>query len=191
MDEAPIVVFDACVLYPAPLRDLLMWLAKNGLVAARWSERILSEWVENLLRNRPDLKRERLLRTCSEMNRAIPDAMVSGYEPLIDSITLPDQDDRHVVAAAVTAEATVILTANLDDFPAHLLPAGIIALAPDPFLCELFSQHAGEVMETMREHREMLQKPRKTVEEYLSTLTGNGLILFVEAIRGSGWVDEL
>jgi predicted nucleic acid-binding protein len=183
VNEAPIVVFDACVIYPAPLRDLLMWLAKNGLVSARWSEEILAEWVENLLINRPDLKRERLLRTCSEMNRAVPDAMVSGYEPHIDTITLPDENDRHVVAAAVAAEATFILTANLKDFPRNQLPAGIMATAPDPFLCELFSQFPDEVLETMREHRQMLKKPSKTVEEYLATLTSNGLVTFVEAVR--------
>ena len=183
MGETPIVVYDACVLYPAPLRDLLMWLAKNGLIAARWSERILSEWVENLLLNRSDLKRERLLRTCSEMNRAIPDAMITGYEPLIETITLPDVDDRHVVATAIAAEASVILTANLKDFPATQLPAGIFAIAPDAFLCDLFGQRPGEVLETMREHRQFLRKPTKTTEEYLSTLVSNGLSSFVELVR--------
>lgn len=183
MGETPIVVYDACVLYPAPLRDLLMWLAKNGLVAARWSERILSEWMENLLLNRPDLKRERLLRTCSEMNRAIPDAIVSDYEALIDGIALPDEDDRHVVAAALMSGAKVILTANLKDFPAKQLPDGIVARSPDPFLCDLFSLHPVEMLETMREHRGMLQKPSKTVDEYLASLERNGLISFVEAVR--------
>ena len=183
MAETPIVVFDACVLYPAPLRDLLMWLAKNGLVSARWSEQILSEWVEKLLLNRPDLKRERLLRTCSEMNRAIPDAMVSDYEDLIEGIAIPDEDDRHVVAAALTASANVILTVNLKDFPVKQLPDGIVAMAPDPFLHELFVLHPDEILETMREHRGMLQKPSKTVEEYLATLERNGLTSFVEAVR--------
>lgn len=124
------------------------------------------------------------------MNRAIPDAMVSGYEHLIDTITLPDENDRHVVAAAIVAEASVILTANLKDFPPSHLPDGIVALAPDPFLCELFDLHPDEVLETMREHRQTLQKPSKTVEEYLSTLSANGLILLVQAIRGSGGVNQ-
>jgi len=183
VSESPIVVFDACVLYPAPLRDLLMWLSKNGLIAARWSDLILAEWVENLLANRIDLKRERLLRTCSEMNRAIPDALVTGYDPLIDSITLPDVDDRHVVAVAMTAGASVILTLNLKDFPAGQLPTGVVAAAPDPFLCELFQHRPGEVLETMREHRSMLRKPSKTVDEYLATLTANGLVSLVELVR--------
>lgn len=185
MTESPIVVYDACVLYPAPLRDLLMWLAKNGLIAARWSDRILSEWVESLLVNRPDLKRERLIRTCSEMNRAVPDAMVTGYESLIESMTLPDADDRHVLAAAVTAGASVILTTNLKDFPADQLPAGIVAAAPDFFLSQLFAVYPEEILETMREHRQQLQKPSKTVEEYLATLSANGLVRLMEMARSN------
>ena len=65
-------MLDACVLYPAPLRDLLMWSASTGLFSARWSADILAEWTENLLRNRPDLKRDRLDRTCAEMNKPSP-----------------------------------------------------------------------------------------------------------------------
>lgn len=191
VERSTVVVLDACVLYPAPLRDLLMWLAKNGLIAARWTDRILAEWVENLLLNRPDLKRERLERTCSEMNRAVPDAMVIGYEDGIAMIILPDHDDRHVVAAAVTANATVILTANLKDFPAAQLPDGIVAMAPDDFLCGLLAEHPVEVVDTMREHRQMLQKPSKTVDEYLATLTGNGLRSFTDAVRTSGMAEML
>jgi len=103
---------DACVLYPAPLRDLLMWSASTGLFAVRWSADILNEWTENLLRNRPDLKRARLERTCDEMNRAVPDAMVTDFESLVPMLTLPDADDRHVLAAAIACNAEVILTLN-------------------------------------------------------------------------------
>ena len=83
----------------------------------------------------------------------------------------------------MTAEASLILTLNLKDFPAGQLPDGIVSVAPDPFLCELFHQSPGEVLETMREHRRVLQKPSKTVDEYLATLTANGLVRFVESVR--------
>ncbi|MFO0938455.1 MAG: PIN domain-containing protein [Gemmataceae bacterium] len=183
MGEKPIVVYDACVLYPAPLRDLLMWLAVKGLLAARWSEKIQSEWIENLLRNRPDLSRERLQRTCVEMNRAIPDAIVVCNEITDQNFVLPDEDDRHVVETAIAAEAKIILTSNVKDFPPDQLPSGIISVSPDPFLCELYRIYPVEVLGTMREHRQMLRNPSKTVEEYLSTLEKNGLKMFVESVR--------
>lgn len=75
-------VFDANVLYPAPLRDLLMWLALSGLFRARWTEQIHLEWKRNLLKDRADISQQQLDRTSSLMDAAIPDAVVTGYEPL-------------------------------------------------------------------------------------------------------------
>ena len=92
---------DACVLYPAPLRDLLMYLAQAGLFRARWTEAIHREWIENLLENEPKRDRARLERTRDLMNEAIPDCLVTDYEELIAALTLPDPDDRHVLAAAI------------------------------------------------------------------------------------------
>lgn len=110
-------VYDACVLYPAPLRDFLMWLALSGRFRARWSLEIHNEWKRNLLKNRPDLTTEQLDRTSDLMDQAIPDACVSGYEKLIEGLTLPDIDDRHVLAAAIRCNASVIVTFNQKDFP--------------------------------------------------------------------------
>jgi len=110
------VVYDACVLYPAPLRDFLMWLALSGCFRARWSEQIHAEWKRNLLRNRPDLSAAQLDRTSTLMNDAIPDSLVCGYEKLIPGLFLPDPDDRHVLAAAIRCGASVIVTFNRKDF---------------------------------------------------------------------------
>ena len=98
-----IVIFDACVLYPAPLRDFLMWLGLSGLFRARWSTQIHEEWQRNLLKNRPDLTREQVNRTAELMDLAIPDALVTGHEDLIAGLSLPDENDRHVLAAAIEA----------------------------------------------------------------------------------------
>src|SRR5438094_5200959 len=117
----PTVVLDACVLYPAPLRDLLLWLAVIGLYRPRWTEAIHQEWMENLIRERPDLSRDRLDRTRNLMNQSVPDCLVSGYEELIASLALPDPNDRHVLAAAIHAGAESIVTYNLSDFPAVTL----------------------------------------------------------------------
>jgi hypothetical protein len=94
-------VNDACVLYPAPLRDFLMWLALSGRFRARWSALIHQEWKRNLLRNRIDLTAEQVDRTSALMDRAVPDALVTGHEELVAGLTLPDADDRHVLAAAI------------------------------------------------------------------------------------------
>jgi len=91
-----IALFDACVLYPAPLRDLLMHLAVTDLFRARWSNEIHEEWIRNLLKNRPSITLEKLERTRSLMNNSAGDCLVEGYESLIPGLTLPDPDDRHV-----------------------------------------------------------------------------------------------
>ena len=152
-----------------------MWSASRGLLSARWSEEILAEWTENLLRNRPDLKRDRLERTCAEMNRAVPDALVTGYESRVPTVTLPDPDDRHVLAAAIACGAEVILTLNLKDFPPQQLPDGIVALAPDPFLVQVFDLNPAALLAIMAEHRASLTRPLKTAEEYVEAFRHGGL----------------
>ena len=80
-----VVVYDACVLYPAPVRDLLMEIAISDLVQAKWTERIHQEWMTSLLKDRPEIK-ERIQQTRRLMDTAIPDALVTHYESLIDGI---------------------------------------------------------------------------------------------------------
>ena len=122
------VLYDACVLYPAPLRDLLMHIAVTDLYRAKWTDAIHDEWTRNVLRDRPDLKREQLQRTRDLMNSHARDCLVTGYERLINAVTLPDPDDRHVLAAAIRAGADIIVTFNLNDFPEkYLMPYGIEA----------------------------------------------------------------
>ncbi len=92
----PTALLDACVLYPAPMRDLLLHCADVGLYVPKWTANIHDEWVRNLLTNRPDLSAERLRKTCEAMDNAFPDAPVIAYESLIDLIDLPDPDDQFV-----------------------------------------------------------------------------------------------
>jgi len=169
--SVPTALCDACVLYPAPVRDLFMRLALSDLFRARWSEHIHREWIENLLRNRPDLSRDQLERTRALMDAHARDALVHGYEKLIPSLTLPDPDDRHVLAAAVRAKADVIVTYDLGHFPAaDLAPYGIEARHPDVFVAGLAGQDAGRVCAAARRHRAALKHPPKSVAEYLDTL---------------------
>jgi hypothetical protein len=127
-------LYDACVLYPASLRDLLMWLARSGLFRARWTDAIHDEWIRNLLNDRSDLTAAQLERTRELMNAAVRDCLVTGYGHLIETLTLPDPDDRHVLAAAIQGGASVIVTFNLTDFPAETLqPYGIEAQHTGPY----------------------------------------------------------
>lgn len=137
MNGGPHSLFDANVLYPAPLRDLLMHLAGTGLFRARWTEQIHKEWIDALVRNGFD--RNKLVRTKNLMNTAIADCLVNGYEPLIESLHLPDPDDRHVLAAAITCGADVIVTSHLSDFPDQALRIfNVEAQHPDDFVvCQI------------------------------------------------------
>jgi predicted nucleic acid-binding protein len=100
------VVYDANVLYPNTLRDLLIRIAQSGTVQARWTNAILDEMAA-LRRNRPDIQAEKIQRLRELMNKAVRDCLVSGYEPLIEGLKLPDPDDRHVLAAAIKAGAAM------------------------------------------------------------------------------------
>jgi hypothetical protein len=108
---------DASVLYPVSLRNPLMRLALYELYQARWSADVHLEWIRAVLRDRPEIGIEKLHLIRDAMNTHAEDSIVIGYEPLIDSLNLPDADDRHVLAAAIIGEASVIVTRNLRDFP--------------------------------------------------------------------------
>jgi len=178
------VVYDACVLYPAPLRDLLMHLALSDLYRARWSDMIHDEWTRNVLAIRPDLTQDQLTRTRQLMNTHVRDSLVTGFEYLIPSINLPDPDDRHVAAAAIHSGASLIVTFNLKDFPAAALkPYNLAAQHPDDFIVDLLDLHPASVLEAAASHRRSLKNPPKTADEYLDTLLAQGLTQSVAVMR--------
>jgi predicted nucleic acid-binding protein len=178
-----VVVYDACVLYPAPLRDLLVRLATTGLFAAKWSEHIHHEWMRNLIANRPELETP-LQRTRQLMDQAVEDCLVENYESLIDALSLPDPDDRHVLAAAIRAGAQLIITTNLKDFPAATLTKfGIEAVHPDLFIVQQMDLHEGLVVQVARKHRASLRNPSKSVDEYLDTIAAQGLVVTADRLQ--------
>ena len=171
-----IAVLDACVLYPPSLRDLLMRTAAAGVHAPRWTEKIHAEWIRNVLADNPNVTPAQLDRTRLLMNQAIPSSLVSGYEPHISALSLPDANDRHVVAAAIEAGAAVVVTFNLSDFPAPILRAyGIRPAHPDNFLAALFDDASEPFLQAVQAHRASLHRPPKNPSEYIQTLTANGL----------------
>lgn len=176
--------YDANVLYGSALRNFLMHLALTGLFRARWSAGVHEEWITALLRNRPDLSREKLERTRMLMDLHAEDALVTGYEDLIEGLHLPDPDDRHVLAAAIRGRSDVIVTANVKDFPAEVLrPFEIEAQHPDEFIMHLLDLAPGVVIAAAQRHRESLKNPAKTTEEYLEMLEREGLAQTIAALR--------
>ncbi|MFT3760085.1 PIN domain-containing protein [Thauera sp.] len=184
MRQSPFTaVYDACVLYPAPLRDFLMWLGLSGRFRARWSTQIHEEWKRNLLINRPDLRPDQIDRTSALMDQAIPDGLVSDYEALIAGLRLPDPDDRHVLAAAIRCSASVIVTFNGKDFPqAALAPFGIEAQHPDLFIDNLLDLDAAAVVSAAQKQRAQLKSPPLDVDRYLEALLRQGLVQTVKAL---------
>lgn len=181
---ASIVFYDANVLYPAELRNFLMHLALIGVFRPKWSADVHEEWIGNLLENRPDLNRSQLERTRQLMDKAAPDALVNGYQHLISGLVLPDERDRHVLAAAIHSEASIIVTCNLIDFPPQALQRfDIEAQHPDEFILQLFDVAPASVVEAAQNHRASLKNPPKTVAEYLSSLELQGLPRTASALR--------
>lgn len=177
-------LYDACGLYPAPLRDLLMHLALTDLFRAKWSNQIHEEWIRNVLANRSDLKREQLERTRELMNQHVRDCLVENFEYLIEDIILPDPNDRHVLAAAIHSGADVIVNKNLNDFPLEMLKEyGLEAQHPDDFIIQFIELSPTKVCMAVKNHRHSLKNPCKTIEEYLVTLEKQELPQTIKALK--------
>jgi predicted nucleic acid-binding protein len=183
-------VYDACVLYPAPLRDLLMELALTDSFRARWSEEIHQEWIRNVLKNRPDLNESQLLKTKGYMDTNVRDALVTDFESLIPSLNLPDKDDRHVLAAAIRCGADVIVTFNLKDFPSDYLSTfDVEAQHPDEFILYLLDLYPVQVCSAAEKVRQRLRNPVMDHEKYLANLLRQSLPQTVSRMKELGYLD--
>ena len=179
-----VALLDACVLYPAPVRDLLLSLAENKLFKPKWSSKIQNEWSSNLLLNRPDLKKDQLDLTIEAMNAAFPDSNVEKFESLIAGISLPDPDDRHVVAAAIRSKADVIVTYNLKDFPKSIEKEYDIEIQhPDIFLSNIYDLHPDKAKEAFNKMVKRLKNPPKSYSEVLNTLLKSDLNRIIEKLK--------
>lgn len=184
----PVVVLDACVLYPAAQRDLFMWLAAGGAIRAHWTNEIHEEWMRNVERDyrvaRSVLERVRRL-----MDRAAGDALIGHYRQHESLFAKTDAKDRHVAAAAVAArkraEADIvkIITWNIGDFDRkELAKVGVVAETPDAFLCRLIADSPEDVVAAFVQMQDNLRHPRKTTRECVDTLAAQGLKKFAEMI---------
>ncbi|MGH8834935.1 MAG: PIN domain-containing protein [Actinomycetes bacterium] len=179
-----VVVYDACVLYGNTQRDMLIRIAQSGLVQAKWTNAILDEVQESLAANRPDIPAEKLARLRSLMNRAVSDVLVEGYEPLIETLKLPDPKDRHVLAAAIKSQAQVIVTSNLKDFPSDVLGHwNVETKSPDDFVLDQIELDDRIIWACVQQIVDSRNNPPETIEDVLNALERAGLVESVAALR--------
>ena len=189
--DYPIIVCDANAFYSIVTTDLILSLGVAELFRPRWTNQIHDEWMRNLLANRPDLDPAKIERRRKQMDEAIDDCLVEGYEYLIPELHLPDNDDRHVLAAAIRAQAQVILTYNLRHFPPQVLaPYGITAQHPDDFLTAVATRSSEEVCDTLEEMRARKTRPPLSQVEIVRILENQKLPKFVAALRAIGYGEQ-
>ena len=168
-------VLDTNVIYPLWTRDLLLWFAFYELYIPKWSINIFKEWI-NVMKRKGVAEKEAIKRS-EVMNKAFPDALVKNYEPLIETLNLPDSDDRHVLAAAIKINANLIITNNLKDFPQDYLASfGIKAKCPDDFFTDIIDINPQLSLLAFRKLVLNKKNPPFDAHEILDIFKSNGLI---------------
>lgn len=153
-----------------------MELAMSGLFRVRWSNDIHREWMSNVVKKRPDLTLEDLESTRRSMDAAIPDGCVTGYESLIPALSLPDPNDRHVLAAAIRCGANAIVTFNERHFPPEAINEfGIHTRHPDIFIRNVDELDLGTLLTAARADIAHYKNPPPTTKEYIEDLRRAGL----------------
>ena len=183
-------LLDACVLVPMALADTLLRLAEADLYRPLWSERILAEMVSAIEEIHPWLADGPARRRAETMDRAFDDASVRGWEPLVQGIALPDQDDRHVVAAALRGQADLIVTANHSDFPTTSLePLGLEGQSPDDFLLNQLDLDPDVVIRVLHAQAAATKRPAITFDALVDQLVRCGVPRFANAAAQQKWRD--
>lgn len=167
-------VLDTNVIYPLWPRDLLLWFASHDLYTPKWSANIFDEWI--VVMKRKNIPEDEILRRTSMVNNAFPDALVHNYDSLIDTLSLPDPKDRHVLAAAIKTNASQIVTYNLKDFPPDYLASyGLSVKSPDDFLTDIIDLNHETSVRAFRDL--VLRKKDPPLDEFqvLDILRNNDL----------------
>lgn len=181
-------LLDACVLVPVALADTLLRLAEADLYRPLWSERILDEMVDAIESVRPNLAPGSARGRAEVMRRYFEDAEVADWQHLVEGITLPDPDDRHVVAAALSGRADLIVTAKVRDFPSDLLGSmGLEVQHPDEFLLNQLDLEPDLTIAALRRQAAATNRPVITTAALLSHLARCGVAEFAAAARQQMW----
>ena len=172
--KLPRAFLDTNVLYPLVIRDILLWFAYEELFLPFWSKHVLMEWSRVMQRN--GLTKTESQRRMHMIQDAFPFAMVRGYESLIEQLDLPDEDDRHVLAAAIRVGADTIITQNLKDFPKSALsPLGIAAMNADTFLVGVIHKNPTKALRAFKQMVKQRKRPTQSSQEVIQSLRSQGL----------------
>ena len=144
------VLMDACIIFPTVMREMLIETAAAGGFTPLWSDKILEEWRHAA--GRADFEVGGIAGVEIALLKASwPKAMVQTDPTVIETLSLPDQNDRHVLAAAIAGEAEILLTRNLKDFPTKTLARhDIVRREPDGFLLEFAQNGPVDMLEVGR-----------------------------------------
>lgn len=177
-------VLDACVMVPVSLCDTLLRLGEEQLYRPVWSSRILTEAADAISRVHPDLDVSMIGRRIAYMNEAFPAACVRDFEEIEKGLELPDPDDRHVVAAALRARTDAIVSANLRDFPDETMRRlELEVISPDEFLLSQLDMRSAVVLQSLEAQATATRRPRRSMEDVLSSLARAGVPGFVDEVR--------
>lgn len=117
------------------------------------------------------------------MRRAFPDATVSGFEDLIETMT-NDPKDRHALAAGIRANCEVLVTFDLKDFPDESVAAYDIEIVhPDKFLLDQLDLYPGPTVGVLRQLIDDYSSPTLEMEDLLVRLADAGVPDFASAVR--------
>lgn len=178
-----VVILDANVLFPFRIRDVLFTFAQEGLFRAYLTDDIIDEWARSLIALKPHLSAS-VRQQETAIRSAFEEYFVTGHRPLVAGLSLPDPDDRHVLAAAIRCSAQVIVTENHRDFPSSVLDDyGIETLSADDFLANTFDLFPSGGTRALRNVRKRYRKPSMSQSEFLFDLTKNGLSKLAAAAR--------
>ena len=169
-----ICVLDTNVIYPLWIRDLLLWFAHYDLYTPKWSKHIFDEW--DVVMTRKGISEEDRCKRISKVNEAFPDGMVENYESLVQMLDLPDEKDKHVLAAAIKTNANLIVTNNLKDFPVDYLASfSLSAKSADDFLTDIIDLNHDASIRAFKDL--VLQKKNPPYDKYevLDILRRNSL----------------
>jgi predicted nucleic acid-binding protein len=160
-------VLDACVLFSRLQRDVLLSLAHADLYTARWTQEIENEWTSSLIEKYPDAA-EKIPLVVEQMREAIPDCLIVDYELFIPSLQLPDENDRHVLAAAIRGNADAIVSLNTKDFPADVLSKFDIEIqTPDQFVLNQIMLHPPRALTAIKKMRARWERPSLTASDMI------------------------
>lgn len=176
-------VLDACVLHPAFLQGSLLWLASERLFRPVWSGTILAEWQRSL-EKRFGEGSEKILKKRELMVDAFPESMMDAPTQLLDCLTLPDVDDRHVLGTAIVAKADAIITTNVKHFPDDVCrPFDIEVIHPDTFLVNVIDLEQDRALKALQKQRAHMGKSAPTADVFLARFENTGLIQTHERLK--------